>query len=231
MAAVIQEKVGENIFVRMHPIHRILACLVISLITWLLIRKSLHNTLLMLMALWDLFALALLIMGWIVFLTRSTPRIRELARREDGSLAYVFTLIIVSAIASMFTVLLLIISKDASRASEILYLVVSVSGMLLSWILVHTTFGFHYAHIYYDDDDNDPEKQAEGLDFPGGEKMPDYLDFAYFAFVIGMTFQVSDVEITSRKLRRLALVHGLISFGLNTFVVALTINIIAGLKS
>ena len=67
------------------------------------------------------------------------------------------------------------------------------------------------------------------LDFPGNAK-PDYLDFAYFAFVIGMTFQVSDVEIPSRTIRRTALAHSLLSFALNTFVVALTINLIAGLK-
>ena len=59
---------------------------------------------------------------------------------------------------------------------------------------------------------------------------PDYLDFAYYSFVIGMTFQVSDVQITSRKFRKLALLHGLIAFGLNTFVVALTINLVAGLS-
>ncbi len=70
----------------------------------------------------------------------------------------------------------------------------------------------------------------KGLDFPGKEK-PGYLDFAYFSFVVGMTFQVSDVQITSRTIRRLVLAHGLISFFLNTFVVALTINIVAGLKN
>jgi uncharacterized membrane protein len=67
------------------------------------------------------------------------------------------------------------------------------------------------------------------LIFPGKMK-PDYLDFAYFSFVLGMTFQVSDVEIASQRIRRIALVHGLLSFTLNTFVVALTINLIAGLK-
>ena len=93
---------------------------------------------------------------------------------------------------------------------------------------MHTIFGFHYAHLYYGDDTNDSTRHAEGLEFPG-EKKPDYLDFAYFSFVIGMTFQVSDTAVHSRSIRRLVLLHGLISFGLNTFVVALTINLIAGL--
>ncbi len=79
-----------------------------------------------------------------------------------------------------------------------------------------------------DDDENDANKDAYGLEFPGNAK-PNYLDFAYFSFVIGCTFQVSDVEISSPKIRRVVLFHGLLSFGLNTFVVALTINLIAGL--
>jgi uncharacterized membrane protein len=83
--------------------------------------------------------------------------------------------------------------------------------------------------MYYDDAPDDQSKSAEGLEFPE-EDCPDYLDFAYFSFVIGMTFQVSDVQITSRIIRKQVLLHGLLSFALNTFVVALTINLIAGLK-
>jgi uncharacterized membrane protein len=67
-----------------------------------------------------------------------------------------------------------------------------------------------------------------GLDFLN-EKRPDYLDFAYFSFVIGMTFQVSDVTVSSSRIRRLVLLHGLISFLFNTIIVALSINIIAGM--
>ena len=128
----------------------------------------------------------------------------------------------------MVTVLLLIVSKQTSTDAAF-NLAVTVTSILLSWLMVHTTFTFHYAHLYYDDHENDSSRHAEGLDFPS-EKMPNYLDFAYFAFVIGMTFQVSDVQITSGKLRRVALFHGLLAFALNTFVVAFTINIIAGLQ-
>jgi len=111
-----------------------------------------------------------------------------------------------------------------------MYVSLAVLGILLSWSMVHTTFTFHYAHLYYDDDeDENSDADAGGLDFPK-DKEPDYLDFAYFSFVIGMTFQVSDVQITRRNLRRHVLIHGLISFALNTFVVALTINLIAGFK-
>ena len=88
-------------------------------------------------------------------------------------------------------------------------------------------------HIcFYDTTNDDGTSKAKGgLDFPGGEKNPDFLDFVYFSFVLGMTFQVSDVEISDKQMRRLAWVHGLISFAFNTAIVALSINVISGLVS
>jgi uncharacterized membrane protein len=106
---------------------------------------------------------------------------------------------------------------------------ITVAGMLLSWIMVHTLFAFHYAHDYYMPHKTDKTRHTGGLDFPGNER-PDYIDFAYFSFVIGCTFQVSDIEISSKKIRRLVFVHQLISFGLNTFVLALSINLVASLS-
>jgi uncharacterized membrane protein len=85
--------------------------------------------------------------------------------------------------------------------------------------------------LYYTatpDPDDEKDKVTGGLEFPD-EKNPDYLDFVYFSFVVGMTFQVSDVEISSRPIRRLVLLHGLISFAFNTAIVALSINVISSL--
>jgi uncharacterized membrane protein len=114
------------------------------------------------------------------------------------------------------------------HTQQTLAVVIAVMGMIVSWALVHTIFTFHYANMYYFKQRND--KSDDPLAFPGNAK-PNYLDFAYFSFVIGMTFQVSDVEIASQRIRRMVLFHGLLSFTLNTFVVALTINLIAGLKN
>ena len=105
---------------------------------------------------------------------------------------------------------------------------VSFCSVLFSWSLVHTIFTFHYAHLYYDAEKDDKLQNREGLSFPK-DRSPDYIDFAYFSFVVGMTFQVSDVQVTDKRMRKLVLAHGLISFLLNTFVVALTVNFIAGL--
>lgn len=178
---------------------------------------------------WDAFALCYLILSWIVIVKRSVPEIKKLATKDDGSTIFVFILIVVSSLASMFTVLLLMLSQQNSSERDILYLPAAISGMILSWTMVHSIYTFHYAHIYYDDDENNPGKDATGLEFPGNSK-PNYLDFAYFSFVIGCTFQVSDVEVSSPQIRRIVLFHGLLSFALNTFVVALTINLIAGLS-
>jgi uncharacterized membrane protein len=87
-------------------------------------------------------------------------------------------------------------------------------------------FTLRYAHAYYDADDDGSD--MGGLDFPGNDPEPDYLDIAYFAFVVGMTAQTADVSISSRTQRRIALLHGLISFVFNTTLVALVISGIAG---
>lgn len=223
-----QDKKSGNIFVQMHPLQRILLGICISIITFLLIRKLKLNSVLTATIIWDAFAFTFIVTSWIVFFTRPVNDIIKLANKEDGSRLFVLASILISSFASMFTVLLLMLSKDQSSGWEILTVLLSIAGMMLSWIMVHTIFSFHYAHMYYGETNDDtPGKTA--LDFPNEEK-PDYLDFAYFSFIIGMTFQVSDVEISSRKIRRTTLAHSLLAFALNTFVVALTINLIAGLK-
>ena len=90
----------------------------------------------------------------------------------------------------------------------------------LSWTFVHVILALHYAHEFYDEDD------GGGLQFPSDDQ-PVYWDFLYFSFVIGMTFTVSDVAITSRDFRKLALVHGMLSFGFNTVILALALNTVS----
>ena len=219
----------DNFFNSMNPIHRVVISFFITLIAFIFIRETHYNNMMIGIMMWDVFAFTYLLSSGIIFFTSSTENIKKRASKDDGGRLFIFFIVVVASFASMVTVTMLIISKDTANISKIVYLPVIISGMLLSWIMVHTTFSFHYAHLYYDYNEGE-EKREEGLDFPG-EKCPDYLDFAYFSFVIGMTFQVSDVEISSRTIRRQALVHALLSFVLNTFVVALTINLIAGLKS
>ncbi len=217
-----------NIFLRMMPIQRFIISIILAAIVYLLMLSADLEVIVKIMIGWGVFALSYIITSWIVFFGQKPAQIRELSKQEDGSRLYVFSLIIIASFGSLFTVLLLMLSQNGKDTPQIVFIPVAVSAMMFSWIMVHTIFAFHYAHLYYGDDTNNSTTHAEGLEFPK-EKKPDYLDFAYFSFVIGMTFQVSDTAVTSRSIRRLVLLHGMLSFGLNTFVVALTINLVAGL--
>ena len=94
----------------------------------------------------------------------------------------------------------------------------------LSWLFIQTIFSFRYAHRYYQEEKN-KEPDGPGLEFPGGLD-PDYFDFLYYAHVVGMTSQVSDVQVTSRAMRRLTTVHAVLSFAFNMLILALSINVV-----
>ena len=103
-----------------------------------------------------------------------------------------------------------------------------IASVTLAWLVLHLSFTFRYAHLYYGDENEKYSGHVRGLDFPG-EDHPDYFDFAYYSFTIGMTFQVSDVVIKSKGLRRLTLAHSLVAFFFNTILIAITINEIINL--
>jgi uncharacterized membrane protein len=137
--------------------------------------------------------------------------------------------VLLSAVTSLFAVAVLIgEAKGLSKQIVTGHLLLAGATVISSWILIHTAFTLHYAHVYYRLQDDDVTILGSGVEFPS-EKGPDFLDFAYFSFVIGMTCQVSDVQISGRNIRRMALVHGLLSFLFNTVILALTINLASGL--
>lgn len=172
---------------------------------------------------WNLFCLTMIGMDWIIFITTAKDHLYLTAKKQDESLPEIFLIVVISIIFSVLGTVILTLNKDINS------LIVSLIGVGLSWLLLHTVFTIRYAHFYYDIRDRKSGVLSGGLEFPK-EDQPDYIDFAYFSFVIGMTFQVSDVNITSRKIRRFVLMHGLISFAFNTIIVALTISILANLK-
>ncbi|NMN39289.1 DUF1345 domain-containing protein [Pedobacter sp. SG918] len=175
---------------------------------------------------WDAFCLVLITLHWYMFFHTSPAETYLKAKMQDETRGEIFAIVVVSTFAGLLAVILLLINKDI----EPIDLIVAILGMFLSWFLVHTTFTMRYAHLYYGDKRKEKsEKRGSGLEFPGNDE-PDFIDFAYFSFVLGMTFQVSDVEISSREIRRLSLLHSLIAFIFNTVIVALTINALAGLS-
>ena len=216
-----------NIFLRMHPLQRVLFSFVMVVVAFFIMWGYQFDTIILCALLWSVFSISYIITSWIIFFTRPVAGIEKLANIEDGSRIFVLISVLVSSFASMFMVLLLMISAGKSSGQDTGHIILSITGMITSWIMLHTIFTLHYAHLYYSKIEENPT--LSGLDFPE-EKKPDYIDFAYFSFVIGMTFQVSDVQINNRIIRRTALAHALLSFALNTFVVALTINLIAGLS-
>lgn len=179
---------------------------------------------------WDVFSLVLLSLIWFTFFTTSTQAIRAESQKEDSSRIVVFCIVILATILSMFAVLQMVISNPQDADHKALNLVCGIACMIFSWSLVQTTFTSRYAHLYYAKDKDGQSGERGGLDFPGKTK-PDFIDFAYFAFTIGMTFQVSDVEISDPRIRRIALLHSMLSFAFNACVISLSVNIISGLAS
>jgi uncharacterized membrane protein len=218
-----------SIIYRMHPVIKPLIAISVAMIIYFIFPLYHSKDFSRIMLAWDVFSFCLLCIYWLIFYTSPATHIRKMAAVEDTSRVIIFVITLVCATASLLAVIILLTTKHESRAEKILAFFVAIIGMTLSWTLVHTIFAVRYAHMYYSDHDSKPGSHAAGLQFPD-ENKPDFVDFAYFSFVLGMTFQVSDVSITSRKIRRMVLWHSLISFGYNAVIIALTINVIAGLK-
>ena len=146
--------------------------------------------------------------------------IRLRARKlDEGRWGFLWSSVAVSAVV----LVALAMELHAGKEDGLVEILLAGSSLLLSWLFMNTIFALHYAHEFYGEAG---EKNA-GLDFPG-TKEPDYWDFLYFAIVIGMTFQVSDVQISERRIRRTALAHGVVAFFFNVIIIALTVNVVAG---
>ena len=179
---------------------------------------------------WDMFCISLIILSWLTFIYTESAELNQQAKKQDESRYSTFLIVLFSVLVSLVGIIFIMNNKDENLVHKQLNTVISMSGVALSWLLLHTTFTLRYAHLYYVQSLSAENDQKGGIDFPGGNKKPDYLDFAYFSFVIGMTFQVSDVQISSSKIRKVALLHGLIAFVFNTIILALTISILANLS-
>lgn len=166
---------------------------------------------------WDVSIALYIVLAFSLFLSCDSERIRKLAARQDDGR---FLILILTAVAAFASIAAIVIELGI-KPQQTPQLVLAVVTIVLSWCAIHTTFALHYAHEYY------RGGNVGGLAFPGDEKDPDYWDFVYFSFVIGMTAQVSDVGITDKIIRRTATAHGVVSFIFNTALVALMVNIAA----
>ena len=179
-------------------------------------------------AAYDVAAAMILAYDWTVGLrNNATHTMRRAAQADPGRHLLLF-IVMISAIAGLASAIVILGKGPNVPASDhAVALAFGILAVVLGWFLIHTTFIFRYAHLYYYDSDQDGTAQR-GLTFPGTIEPDDY-DFAYFAFVIGMTFQVSDVQITDPGVRSIALFHALLSFGYNTAILALGVNLVSSL--
>ena len=168
----------------------------------------------------DFAALVYLVLLAVLFSRASPELMRCQARAQDtGRWGFLWSAIVLTAVVMVALGAELHGGQDGGMGA----IALAAGSIVLSWLFMNTMFAMHYAHGYY----GDFGKKHEGLQFPETPE-PDYWDFAYFAIVIGMTFQVSDVQITSRYLRRVALLHSVIAFFFNVFIIALSVNVVAG---
>jgi uncharacterized membrane protein len=174
------------------------------------------------MAGFDAAAILFLALAWPLLEYRA-DRMRAIAARNDANRGL---LLVVSAVV-VLTVLVAVASELSQKGSpKPLVVGLIVATLALAWVFSNITYALHYAHVFYSDADRKGSDQG-GLDFPKTEE-PDYWDFIYFAFCLGMCFQTSDVDMTSGDMRRIATAHCLLAFIFNLGVVAFTVNVLGG---
>lgn len=171
---------------------------------------------------WDIGALVMLGLVWPHIASADAERTCARAAADDPGRTTVFLLAVVSSLFSLFAgVTVLRRARTFTAGESATWSVLAVVAVGLAWTLTHTAYTLRYAHLYY------RRGREGGLVFPGTER-PCEMDFAYFAFTIGMCFQVSDVVVSSARVRRTALVHALLSFVYNTTILALVLNLVFG---
>lgn len=216
--------------VRLHP--RLFAAAAGGILIGLLLPAGWAALLRMLVG-WDGAATLYLAATWRMMILGPVRHMEWRARLQDESGWTILAVSAGAAAASLVALVGLLAGfKDLAAPARQLHLALAVYTILGSWFFLHTLFAIHYAHEYYrpaEDATAAGHHHRRGLQFPGDEDRLGYPDFAYYAFTIGMTAQTSDTGVTSATMRRLTLAHGILSFLFNTVILALSVNIAAGL--
>lgn len=221
----------------MHLLHnprsaklRLLIALSLSIAAYL-ITPNMRSDILRALIAWNVGTWSEIIMTWVIILSSNSRTTRVRAAGNDPGRLFVHVIVILSAAVSLLASMALMHEHQTKAEHRILWWVVCLAGVVGSWILNHTSWTLRYARMYYRRTRHSGEERiVGGLAFPG-EQEPDDLDFAYFAFTIGSCFQTSDIAITSRSIRRVALIHAIQSFAYNTMVIAFMLNAMFSLMS
>lgn len=173
---------------------------------------------------WDASALLFSVLAWVMIARASSAETRRRAALEDPGRRAVFVIALAASVFSLFAAVGVLKQIRALPPGQVhVWTALALAAVVLSWIVTHTAFTLRYAHLYYR-----RRGPSECLRFEGTDAPCD-LDFAYFAFTIGMCFQVSDVVIASARVRRAVLLHSLVSFAYNTTILALALNLVTTL--
>jgi uncharacterized membrane protein len=187
-----------------------------------------ENPITRILAGWNLGGLIYLILVGIKMAKAEVEGIKREADIERESRVAVLIVVICGSLVTMLALFVQLMAlKSEQGFARNISIGLSLSTILLSWLLMHTVFAIYYAHEFHREG-HGARDQGGGLNFPD-DATPDYLDFLYFSFVVGTTAQTSDVEVCSRAMRRVVMVHGILSFFFNTAVIALAVNIAAQL--
>ena len=170
---------------------------------------------------WDIGVLIYLVAVAAMMSGSSVAAIRRNAASQDEGAFALLILTVAAAMASLGAIFAELAVVDRTDPNYGVYVAIAIATVVLSWAFTQTIFALHYAHEFYGE-----HGRSNCLKFPDDDA-PDYWDFIYFAFVVGMTFQVSDVAVTHKSVRRLVVAHGVLSFFFTTAIVALTVNIAA----
>lgn len=198
----------------------LLLSILIGIIVFVVLPDSIRLTSRLLIG-WNVCAGLFLVVIFANIMRADVQRIRLRAQLEDEGRIALLLLTGIAGIASLSAIIVeLGTQSGVPRTSD--QVILALITTTLSWAFIHTVFALHYAHEFYGS-----RAARGGLNFPDGSSEPDYWDFIYFSFVIGMTSQVSDVGISSKGIRRTATAHGVLSFLYNVALVALTVNIAA----
>ncbi len=175
---------------------------------------------------WDSGALVFAVLAWLMIVRASPASTRSRAALEDPGRRLAFVLALIASFFSLFAAVVVLRQiRSLSPLQVPIWTGLGLAAVVLSWVVTHTVFTLRYAHLYYRRHSN-----AHCLQFPGTEA-PSDLDFAYFAFTIGMCFQVSDVLVLTSRARRTVLLHSVMSFVYNTTILALSLHMVTTLLS
>lgn len=180
---------------------------------------------------WDAFSIALLAFAWTIIIRADARETRRRAGEDDPGHHTVFVIALVASLISLFAAAVVLRKVKAfTGAEEATWTLLTLAAVALSWAVTHTAYTFRYAHMHYQRSSKHHKHSDGGIQFCGTEE-PSDVDFAYFAFTIGMCFQVSDVVVTTTRMRREVLLHAVLSFVYNTVILALALNLAVNLMS